>query len=62
MFGSKRKKRDAVADKSPQVALRYYEADGALKANANKAWLLAFLTVPVALIAWPRWCGCSHRP
>jgi hypothetical protein len=51
MFGSKRKKTDAVADTSPQVALRYYEADGALKANANKAWLLAFLTVPVALIA-----------
>lgn len=30
---------------------KYYEVDGALKANANRAWLLAFLTVPVALIA-----------
>jgi hypothetical protein len=50
MFGSK-KKTDAATDRTPQVALRYYEADGALKANANKAWLLAFLTVPLALIA-----------
>jgi hypothetical protein len=30
---------------------KYYEVDGALKANANKAWLLAFLTVPIALLA-----------
>lgn len=30
---------------------KYYEVDGALKANANRAWLLAFLTVPVALLA-----------
>ena len=33
------------------VAPKYYEVDGALKANANKAWLLAFLTVPIALLA-----------
>jgi len=30
---------------------KYYEVDGALKVNANRAWLLAFLTVPVALLA-----------
>jgi hypothetical protein len=30
---------------------KYYEVDGALTANANRAWLLAFLTVPIALIA-----------
>ncbi len=30
---------------------KYYEVDGALKANANRAWVLAFLTVPVALLA-----------
>jgi hypothetical protein len=33
------------------VTPKYYEVDGALKANANKAWLLAFLTVPIALLA-----------
>ncbi len=33
------------------VRPKYYEVDGALKANANRAWLLAFLTVPVALLA-----------
>ena len=30
---------------------KYYEIDGTLKANANRAWLLAFLTVPIALLA-----------
>src|ERR1700719_1375705 len=30
---------------------KYYEVDGALKANANKAWVLAFLTIPIALLA-----------
>ena len=29
---------------------KYYEMDGALRANANRAWLLAFLTIPVALV------------
>ena len=33
------------------VKPKYYEVDGALKANANRAWFLAFLTVPVALVA-----------
>jgi hypothetical protein len=33
------------------VAPKYYEVDGALKANANKAWLLSFMTVPIALLA-----------
>ena len=30
---------------------KYYEVDGALTANANRAWLLAFLTIPLALVA-----------
>lgn len=30
---------------------KYYEVDGALMANANRAWLLAFLSIPVALLA-----------
>lgn len=30
---------------------KYYEIDGALRANANRAWLLAFLTIPIALLA-----------
>jgi len=30
---------------------KYYEMDGALQANANRAWLLAFLTIPIALLA-----------
>lgn len=33
------------------AAPKYYEVDGALKANANRAWLLAFLTIPIALLA-----------
>ena len=36
---------------SDVVRPKYYEVDGALKANANRAWLLAFLTVPVALLS-----------
>jgi hypothetical protein len=36
---------------SPLLAIQYYEADGVLKANVNKAWLLAFLTVPLALVS-----------
>jgi hypothetical protein len=30
---------------------KYYEMDGALRAQANRAWLLAFLTIPIALLA-----------
>ncbi len=30
---------------------KYYEMDGALRTNANRAWLLAFLTIPIALLA-----------
>jgi hypothetical protein len=30
---------------------KYYEMDGALRANANRAWVLAFLTIPIALVA-----------
>lgn len=35
----------------PDVRPKYYEVDGALTANANRAWLLAFLTIPVAIFA-----------
>jgi len=45
-------KNNAVAsEESIAPKPKYYEVDGALKANANRAWLLAFLTVPVALLA-----------
>jgi len=45
-------KNNAVASEETIVTKpKYYEVDGSLKANANKAWLLAFLTVPVALLA-----------
>ena len=49
MFRNKTK--SAENQKAVPAGLRYYEANGAIQANANKAWLLAFLTVPVALIA-----------
>src|ERR1700722_16628846 len=49
MFRGTNVKNDKAA--APPAALRYYEADGALKANANKAWLLAFMTVPLALVS-----------
>ena len=40
------------ADREGEAAVlmpKYYEVDGALRANANRAWLLAFLTIPIAL-------------
>jgi len=40
-----------AADKAVLVRPKYYEMDGALRANANRAWLLAFLTIPIALLA-----------
>lgn len=45
--------RSTVDASEPAVAERpkYYEENGALLANANRAWLLAFLTIPLALIA-----------
>ena len=39
------------ADEAVIARPKYYEMDGALRANANRAWLLAFLTIPVALVA-----------
>ena len=39
------------SEETINVNPKYYEVDGALKANANKAWFLAFLTIPLALIA-----------
>ena len=45
-------KNSAVAtDKATFSRPKYYEMDGALRANANRAWLLAFLTIPIALLA-----------
>lgn len=44
-------KTSTVTDEAALVRPKYYEADGALKANANRAWLLAFLTIPIALLA-----------
>jgi hypothetical protein len=41
----------ATADESQLARPKYYEMDGALRANANRAWLLAFLTIPIALVA-----------
>jgi hypothetical protein len=38
-------------DQAVLVKPKYYEMDGALRANANRAWLLAFLTIPIALLA-----------
>lgn len=38
-------------DSTALTAPKYYEMDGALRANANRAWLLAFLTIPIALLA-----------
>lgn len=40
-----------ATNETASAAPKYYEIDGALKANANKAWVLAFLTVPIALLA-----------
>ncbi len=45
-------KNSAVAtDEATFSRPKYYEMDGALRANANRAWLLAFLTIPIALLA-----------
>jgi hypothetical protein len=41
----------ATADEAVLASPKYYEMDGALRANANRAWLLAFLTIPIALLA-----------
>ena len=38
-------------DQAALAKPKYYEMDGALRANANRAWLLAFLTIPIALLA-----------
>jgi hypothetical protein len=45
-------KSNTIATVEPiTVAPKYYEVDGALKANANKAWLLAFSMIPITLLA-----------
>jgi hypothetical protein len=41
----------ATADEAVLARPKYYEMDGELRANANRAWLLAFLTIPIALVA-----------
>jgi hypothetical protein len=38
-------------DSAAAVRPKYYEVDGALMAHANRAWLLAFLSIPIALLA-----------
>jgi hypothetical protein len=38
-------------EREVQVRPKYYEVDGALRANSNRAWVLAFLTIPLALVA-----------
>ena len=40
-----------AVDEAIPARPKYYEMDGALRANANRAWLLAFLTIPIALLA-----------
>jgi VirB8 protein len=40
-----------AGEEAALVRPKYYEMDGALRANANRAWLLAFLTIPIALLA-----------
>ncbi|HZP04664.1 MAG TPA: hypothetical protein VFB43_07175 [Terracidiphilus sp.] len=40
-----------IGDQAVPAKPKYYEMDGALRANANRAWLLAFLTIPIALLA-----------
>jgi hypothetical protein len=56
-----------TADRTDAASLvrpKYYEVDGALRANANRAWLLAFLTIPIALaaiMASPSSRACSRR-
>jgi hypothetical protein len=41
----------AIAEETTAARPKYYEMDGALQANANRAWVLAFLTIPIALLA-----------
>jgi hypothetical protein len=38
-------------DETTPARPKYYEMDGALQANANRAWLLAFSMVPLTLLA-----------
>jgi len=47
------KKNDRKKEKAPEKLQysRYYEHDGALRAYANRAMLLAFLCVPLALVS-----------
>lgn len=41
----------AIAEETTVAKPKYYEMDGALRANANRAWVLSFLTIPIALLA-----------
>jgi len=41
----------AIKEQAVLAQPKYYEMDGALRANASRAWLLAFLTIPIALLA-----------
>lgn len=44
-------KSTTIAEEATPVRARYYEMDGALQANANRAWLLAFSMIPITLLA-----------
>lgn len=41
----------SIAEEETRVRPKYYEMDGALQANANRAWLLAFSMIPITLLA-----------
>jgi hypothetical protein len=45
------KPKAATTGEAVSIRPKYYEMDGALRANANRAWLLAFLTIPIALVS-----------
>lgn len=45
------KRKVATNGEAVSITPKYYEMDGALRANANRAWLLAFLTIPLALVS-----------
>lgn len=41
----------ATTEETALARPKYYEMDGALQANANRAWLLAFSMIPITLLA-----------
>jgi hypothetical protein len=41
----------ATTDETTLARPKYYEMDGTLQANANRAWVLAFSMIPITLLA-----------